>query len=60
MPTCAAWRAPATHPAGDDDVDKIVEAIVKAARTGDIGDGKIFVSNVEKAIKIRTGEVSTK
>ena len=42
------------------DVDKIVEAIVKAARTGDIGDGKIFVSNVEKAIKIRTGEVSTK
>jgi nitrogen regulatory protein P-II 1 len=46
--------------ASDGEVDKIVESIVKAARTGDIGDGKIFVSNVEKAIKIRTGEVTAK
>ena len=46
--------------ASDADVDKIVEAIVKAARTGDIGDGKIFITTVEKAIKIRTGEASTK
>ena len=46
--------------AGDADVDKIVAAIIKAARTGDIGDGKIFVSNVDKAIKIRTGEASNK
>ena len=46
--------------AADAEVDKIVEAIVRSARTGDIGDGKIFISNVEKAIKIRTGEASTK
>jgi nitrogen regulatory protein P-II 1 len=34
-----------------------VEAIVKAARTGKIGDGKVFVSTVENAVRIRTGEV---
>jgi nitrogen regulatory protein P-II 1 len=37
-------------------VDSAVEAIVKAARTGKIGDGKIFVSGIEEAIRIRTGE----
>jgi nitrogen regulatory protein P-II 1 len=37
-------------------VDKVVDAIVNAARTGKIGDGKIFVSPVEQAIRIRTGE----
>jgi nitrogen regulatory protein P-II 2 len=37
-------------------VDKVVEAISGAARTGQIGDGKIFVSTVEKAVRIRTGE----
>jgi nitrogen regulatory protein P-II 1 len=37
-------------------VDSVIEAIVKAARTGKIGDGKIFVSSVEQAIRIRTGE----
>ena len=37
-------------------VDKVVEAIIAAARTGQIGDGKIFVSNLERAIRIRTGE----
>jgi nitrogen regulatory protein P-II 1 len=37
-------------------VERAVEAIVSAARTGKIGDGKIFVSNVEQAIRIRTGE----
>lgn len=37
-------------------VDSVIEAIVKAARTGKIGDGKIFVSPVEQAIRIRTGE----
>ena len=41
---------------GDDMVDKVVQAIVKAANTGRIGDGKIFVSNVEEAVRIRTGE----
>ncbi|NPA66463.1 MAG: P-II family nitrogen regulator [Epsilonproteobacteria bacterium] len=37
-------------------VDQTVETIVEAARTGKIGDGKIFVSDVEKIIRIRTGE----
>ena len=39
--------------------DKVVEAIVSAARTGQIGDGKIFVSPLEQAIRIRTGEKDT-
>jgi len=37
-------------------VDKVIEAISGAARTGKIGDGKIFVSDVEQVIRIRTGE----
>jgi len=37
-------------------VDAIVEAILKTAKTGKIGDGKIFVSDIERAIRIRTGE----
>ena len=40
----------------EQDVERVVEAIVKAARTGKIGDGKIFVSSVEQVIRIRTGE----
>lgn len=40
----------------DEDVDKVVDTIVKTAQTGDIGDGKIFVSPVEEVIRIRTGE----
>jgi nitrogen regulatory protein P-II 1 len=40
----------------DDMVEKAIDAIVAAARTGKIGDGKIFVSTVEQAIRIRTGE----
>ena len=40
----------------DSDVDRSIEAIVKAAKTGKIGDGKIFVLPVEQAIRIRTGE----
>lgn len=40
----------------DDMVETAIEAIVAAARTDKIGDGKIFVSNVEQAIRIRTGE----
>jgi nitrogen regulatory protein PII len=40
----------------DDILDKAVETIVKAASTGKIGDGKIFVSNLEQVIRIRTGE----
>ena len=40
----------------DDLLDRVIEAIQKAAKTGRIGDGKIFVSTVEEAIRIRTGE----
>ncbi|MBL4800349.1 MAG: P-II family nitrogen regulator [Emcibacter sp.] len=40
----------------DDLVENAVEAIQNAAKTGRIGDGKIFISNVEEAIRIRTGE----
>ena len=43
----------------DEMVERAVEAIRKAAQTGRIGDGKIFVSNVEGAIRIRTGETGT-
>ena len=39
-----------------DVADKVVEAIVAAARTGQIGDGKIFVYNLDSAVRIRTGE----
>ena len=41
---------------GDDQVDAAVEAITNAARTGRIGDGKIFVSDVSHVVRIRTGE----
>ncbi|WP_417548918.1 P-II family nitrogen regulator [Methylophaga sp.] len=40
----------------DDQVDACIEAITKAAHTGRIGDGKIFVTPLERAIRIRTGE----
>lgn len=40
----------------DDDVDRVVDAIVGAARTDKIGDGKVWVTNVESVIRIRTGE----
>jgi nitrogen regulatory protein P-II 2 len=39
-----------------DQADKVIEAISKAANTGKIGDGKIFVSSLEQTIRIRTGE----
>lgn len=38
------------------DVDRCVDAIIRAARTGKIGDGKIFVTSVERVVRIRTGE----
>ncbi len=41
---------------GDDDVQGMVDAIAKHARTGDIGDGKIWVSPIESALRVRTGE----
>jgi nitrogen regulatory protein P-II 2 len=40
----------------DELLDQVVEAIVTAARTGKVGDGKIFVSDIERVVRIRTGE----
>lgn len=40
----------------DDKVEEVAQAIVKAASTGRIGDGKIFISTIDEAIRIRTGE----
>jgi nitrogen regulatory protein P-II 1 len=42
-----------------DDVDRCLDAISKAAQTGKIGDGKIFVTSVEKVVRIRTGELDS-
>ncbi len=41
----------------DDVVDRCVDAIINAARTGKIGDGKIFITSVERVVRIRTGEL---
>ena len=43
----------------DDAVERSVEAIINSARTGKIGDGKIFVTTVEQAVRIRTGETGS-
>ncbi len=43
----------------DNMVDRVIEAVTKAANTGKIGDGKIFVTTLEQAIRIRTGETGT-
>ena len=45
--------------ARDTDVDMLITTIIDSARTGKIGDGKIFVIPVEKSIRIRTGETET-
>lgn len=42
----------------DENVDDVVNAIVEAAKTGKVGDGKIFVSDIQKAIRIRTGDLN--
>jgi nitrogen regulatory protein P-II 1 len=42
--------------AKDEDVERMVKAVIAAARTGQIGDGKIFISDVEDAVRVRTGE----
>ncbi len=43
----------------EDMMDKVIEAIMNAANSGKIGDGKIFVSNLEQVIRIRTGETGS-
>lgn len=40
----------------DNDVDRVIELITQAAKTGEIGDGKIFISKIDNAVRIRTGE----
>jgi nitrogen regulatory protein PII len=42
-----------------DQVEAVTEAVMNAARTGKVGDGKIFISNIEKTVRIRTGEVDS-
>ncbi len=44
----------------DEDVDRVIDIIIEKARTGSIGDGKIFVSTVEEVIRVRTGEKGEK
>jgi nitrogen regulatory protein P-II 1 len=44
----------------DEDLDRVIETIVNTAKTGDIGDGKIFISPVEDVVRIRTGEKGSK
>jgi nitrogen regulatory protein P-II 1 len=41
---------------GDEDMDKVITAIADVARTGQIGDGKIFVTDIMEAVRLRTGE----
>ncbi len=43
----------------DDQLDQVINTIVEAARTGKIGDGKIFVSDIDQIIRIRTGETDS-
>ena len=43
----------------DDQVDAVVDAIIETAKTGKIGDGKIFVTNLEQVVRIRTGETGS-
>ena len=43
----------------DDQVDTVVEAIIKSAQTGKLGDGKIFITTLEEVIRIRTGETGS-
>ena len=40
----------------DDQVDKLVDVICNEARTGEVGDGKIFISDIESVVRVRTGE----
>ncbi len=62
------WRGTSSFPAdilpklkmdvvvADEEVEKVIDAIMKAAWTGDVGDGKIFVLPMEEVVRIRTGE----
>ena len=56
MPMAIAGMAPTKPEAGDADAEKVCDIIIEVARTGEIGDGKIFITNVEDVIRVRTGE----
>ncbi len=43
----------------DDDADRVSETVIDAAQTGKIGDGKVWITNVEKLVRIRTGELDS-
>lgn len=43
----------------DEDVEKVIETVTESAKTGKIGDGKIFISDIEKIVRIRTGETGS-
>jgi len=43
----------------EEEVDKVIDVIVESARTGKIGDGKIFISSIENIVRIRTGETDS-
>jgi nitrogen regulatory protein P-II 1 len=44
--------------ATDSDVDGVIDAVVSVARSGEVGDGKVFVTSVERVVRIRTGETN--
>ena len=50
------FRKPVEVVAGDDIVNDVIDTIVKTARTGQVGDGKIFVTQLSNVVRIRTGE----
>jgi nitrogen regulatory protein P-II 1 len=52
-------RTKITIVAPEEKIDEIINSIMASARTGEIGDGKIFVSNIEQVIRIRSGERDT-
>jgi len=52
-------KAEITVVIAEDSLDSVIDVICKAANTGKVGDGKIFVTNVERVVRIRTGEENT-
>ena len=55
-PARAAPSAAAAAAVRSDLLDQVVEAILKSAKTGKVGDGKIFITDIQRVIRIRTGE----
>ena len=55
-PSTSCRRCGSRSLVDDADADKVVDAVVEAARTGKIGDGKVWVTSVESVVRVRTGE----